>query len=192
MNKIGTHNSVTGERGSLWSWFLTPFARCQSKTLVEQYKAGCRLFDLRIKRHRGRYYGAHGMWRTREEITDVLWELYEAAMEDKAKVYVMTTYEGRLKGEAEKRDFLECCAELRALYPGLVWGSVFAKYQDRGLTVDWTCIQQGAFLPKSRQGFLPLDGRRWQTWLPIPWLWKKIYHNNPAWSDEVFTYVDFL
>lgn len=45
---IATHNSGTGERGGgLLSLLLTPFVRCQSKTLVEQYKSGTRLFDIR-------------------------------------------------------------------------------------------------------------------------------------------------
>jgi hypothetical protein len=44
---LATHNSATGERGGgLLSLLLTPFARCQSKTLVEQYKSGVRLFDI--------------------------------------------------------------------------------------------------------------------------------------------------
>ena len=191
MAKIATHNSVTGEKGSLWSKFLTPFARCQSKTLYEQYKAGCRLFDLRIVKHKGKYYGAHGTWRTRDEIAECLSELYEAVCLDKEKVYIMTTYEGLLDAEGEN-DFIDFCYALKALFPYFVWGSIFAKYSDHGLTVDWPMLKQGAFLPKSRQGFMPLDGRHWQTYLPIPWLWKMIYYNKPKFNDDVYTYVDFL
>ena len=32
-----------------YSWILTPFARCQGKTIKKQYEAGCRLFDIRVK-----------------------------------------------------------------------------------------------------------------------------------------------
>lgn len=191
MVKIGTHNSVTGETGNFWSKFLTPFARCQSKTLVEQYRAGCRLFDLRIVRHRGKYYGAHGAWRTKKEISECLSPLYDAVCLDKAKVYLAPVYEGLLDAEGE-RDFVDFCTALKALYPYFVWGSIHAKYADHGLTVDWPMLKQGAFLPKSRQGFLPLDGRHWQTYLPIPWLWKMIYFRKPQFDEDVYTYVDFL
>ena len=48
--KIATHDSATGERGQgFLSWLVTPFAKTQSKTIKEQYEAGCRMFDIRIK-----------------------------------------------------------------------------------------------------------------------------------------------
>lgn len=37
-----------------------------------------------------------------------------------------------------------------------------------------------------------LDGRSWHTYLPIPWLWKKIYYNKPEFNDDYYTNVDFL
>jgi hypothetical protein len=47
---IATHNSATGEKpANILSWFLIPFCRTQSKTIKEQYEAGCRLFDLRVR-----------------------------------------------------------------------------------------------------------------------------------------------
>ena len=43
MNKIATHNSSTGEKGKgFLSFLVTPFAKTQSKTIKEQYDAGCR------------------------------------------------------------------------------------------------------------------------------------------------------
>ena len=52
MNKIATHDSATGERGhGLLSWLVTPFAKTQSKTIAEQYAAGCR--SLRSARSPG-------------------------------------------------------------------------------------------------------------------------------------------
>ena len=50
MLKIGTHDSATGEHGNWWSWLFYPFAKTQSKTIKEQYEAGCRLFDIRIRK----------------------------------------------------------------------------------------------------------------------------------------------
>ena len=53
MEKIATHDSATGEKGMWYCIPLIPFAKTQSKTLKEQYDAGCRFFDLRVKIHRG-------------------------------------------------------------------------------------------------------------------------------------------
>ena len=48
MNKIATHDSATGEKGrGFLSFLVTPFAKTQSKTIKEQYDAGCRSFDIR-------------------------------------------------------------------------------------------------------------------------------------------------
>lgn len=191
MMKIATHNSVTGEKGAWLSKLLTPFARCQTKTLLQQYQAGCRFIDLRIVSYKGKYYGAHGKWRTQKDIATVLKPLHDEISKTKAKFYIMTTYEGKLN-EDSKKDFLEFLSCLKALYPSFVWGSVYAKYEDNNLTVDWTCIKQGAFTPKTKQGFLPLDGRHWQTYMPIPWLWKKIYYNKPKFNEDIYLFVDFL
>lgn len=63
--KIATHNSATRKKGKgLLSWFATPFARCQSKSIKEQYDAGCRWFDIRVKqdtKYDGQFYVCHGV-----------------------------------------------------------------------------------------------------------------------------------
>lgn len=61
---IGTHNSMTFLRPAKWyGWFMIPFARCQRKTIMQQWKAGARVFDLRVKFDRyGNSYFAHGLY----------------------------------------------------------------------------------------------------------------------------------
>lgn len=47
--ELGTHNSMTYLKPK--KWYLYPFqfiARCQNKTIEEQYEKGIRLFDFRI------------------------------------------------------------------------------------------------------------------------------------------------
>ena len=67
--KIATHNSGTGESGGgVISFFGSPFSKCQSKTLVEQYNAGVRLFDLRVRKHKGKWVFAHGLWTSKDSI----------------------------------------------------------------------------------------------------------------------------
>ena len=48
--KIGSHNSFTYLKPRKW-WMrlFTIFARCQSKDILEQFEAGVRYFDLRVR-----------------------------------------------------------------------------------------------------------------------------------------------
>ena len=75
MLKIATHDSATGEKGMWYCIPLIPFAKTQSKTLQEQYNAGCRLFDIRVKLHRGQWKCAHGIWITKRTAYDIFEQL---------------------------------------------------------------------------------------------------------------------
>lgn len=46
---LGSHNSFSYLTPTKW-WMklLTPWTRCQSKTIIEQYNAGIRYFDIRV------------------------------------------------------------------------------------------------------------------------------------------------
>ena len=75
MKLIATHDSATGEKGKgILSWLGTPFAKTQSKTIKEQYEAGCRMFDIRVKLIDNEWYCAHGLWRTKRTAYDKLEE----------------------------------------------------------------------------------------------------------------------
>lgn len=76
---IGTHNSMTYLRPQKWyGWFIIPFARCQRKTIEEQWHDGARCFDLRIRfTKQGEPYFAHGLYECTHEVKpiDVLVQL---------------------------------------------------------------------------------------------------------------------
>ena len=76
---IGTHNSMTYLRPHKWyGWFMIPFARCQRKTIEQQWNDGARCFDLRIRFTRqGEPYFAHGLYECTHEVKpiDVLVQL---------------------------------------------------------------------------------------------------------------------
>ena len=55
----------------------------------------------------------------------------------------------------------------------------------------WTMYHKWRDVP-IKQGYTNLDGSSWHTYIPIPWLWKKIYHNHTDYGRESFTMVDFL
>lgn len=186
MLKIGTHDSVTGEKGMWYCIPLIPFARTQSKTLKEQYEAGCRFFDLRVKLHRGQWKCAHGIWITKRSAFDIISQLNTFK-----GITVTLTYEG----DADHlEEFKEFNSDIKELYTNITWGYTAIKYgkDSNGiLTVKYDILDAGK-TPKHENKFLQLDGRSWHTYLPIPWLWKKIYYNKPKFNHKTYTLVDFL
>ena len=187
--KIATHDSATGEKGKgFLSWLVTPFAKTQSKTIAQQYQAGCRSFDLRVKKVKDSWVCAHGLWKTKRTFEDIITEL--AQFPDRCQVSI--TYEGR----AEHNDELqEICRRFRIRFKHIIWGYIAVKYgkDSNGIVVKYDIIDNGQKgYEGGKQGFVPLDGRSWHTFIPIPWLWKKLYHNKPDFNNEYFIYVDFL
>lgn len=188
MKKIATHDSATGEKGKgFLSWIGTPFARTQSKTIREQYDAGCRMFDIRVKLVNGEWRCAHGLWVSDRLAEDIIKEIN--GFQDRC--YVAMTYEG---GSKRKGEFIELSYRLMEEYAHIKWGGISIKYGEGShlFKVQYDCVHQAKNWPVCKQGFLPLDGRSWHILLPIPWLWKKVYNDKPEFSVHYYTWVDFL
>lgn len=187
--KIATHDSATGERGQgLLSWLVTPFAKTQSKTIKEQYEAGCRMFDIRIKLVGDEWKCAHGCWHTERDAYSILHEI--DSFEERC--YVTLTYEGNKKYVTVFSQFVDTC---KMNHQNILWGGIAVKYGEGShlFKVKYEYIEPyPKGYPQSEQAFQPLDGRSWHILLPIPWLWKKIYHNKVEFNDKVYKYVDFL
>lgn len=177
MNKIATHNSVTGEKGrGLLSLLVTLFSKCQSKTLEEQYNSGCRYFDIRYKwdEDEGEYLCAHGLWTSKKTLFEVLkW------MNSKGDCYCMLTCE---KGEPMDEYWMN---RIVVIYNFIKFTSFNVKYP------EWT-VKKVINPTPSISSYKILNWDTWHTLLPIPWLWKKIYYNKPIFNNTTFTFVDFL
>lgn len=189
MNKIATHDSATGEKGKgLLSIIGTPFARTQNKTIKQQYEAGCRMFDIRVKYIKREWRCAHGLWQSERFAADILKEIN--GFEDKC--YVTITYEGTSK---QKDEFVKFVEYIKREFTNICWGNISIKYGEGShlfkVQYDLVDFAESGF-PGGRQGFLPLNGSTWHILLPIPWLWKKIYNDNPEFNDKYYLYVDFL
>ena len=191
---IATHDSATGEKPTWWSALLTPFARTQGKLIGEQFACGASLYDIRIKKVFGVWRCAHGWWFTRRTAADIMSELdfYAKCGYD---IRVMITYEGRVQNAAE---FVEYVKQLKAQFPSVRYGAAYAKYgrDANGLKV----VYSEPLIPADKdwcpypteQAFLPLDGRSWHTYIPLPWLWKMLYFRHVEFDDKVYRFVDFL
>lgn len=185
MNKIGTHNSATGERaGNILSFLLTPFARCQSKTIAEQYEAGCRYFDLRVDKDMRL---CHGIWKSSVTLEHVLAKLCFINGVMPQPIYVMVTYEGSLNVYEEAR-FEE---QIRNIVNGYYNGGIVLTAINVKKPI-WRCVWSSVNAPQTVSKFKNLDGSTWHTYLPIPWLWKKLYYNKPEFNEREYTLVDFL
>ena len=188
MKKIATHDSATGEKGKgFLSIIGTPFARTQSKTILEQYQAGCRMFDIRVKLIKGEWRCAHGLWVSERLAEDIIKEINGF----KDRCYVSMTYEG---GSKHKIEFIEFSCRLMEECKNIKWGGIAIKYGEGShlLKVQYDYLYHPKNWPVCKQGFLPLNGSTWHILLPVPWLWKKVYNDKPEFNEEYFTYVDFL
>ena len=178
MDKTGTHNSGTGERGMGWlSWLGTPFARCQTKTLREQYDAGARLFDLRVKLVNDDWHLAHGLWVSRRTLLGTLIEIngYPEVCR------VILTYEGSEKDRAFRR-FCEMTDGIESGFKMLRFVYISVKKP------TWKILRMIDRRSCPEQGFTPITG--WRKLLPVPWLWAQFFKRKPAPNKWVL--VDYL
>jgi hypothetical protein len=173
MAKIGTHNSATGERGyGRIDRILSIFARCQNKTIKEQYEAGCRYFDIRYKwsDERGCYVCAHGWWTCEKTLSQVLSEI-----DNLGKCYVMVTCE---QGAPLRKTSIQHIIENHT-------NICFTTFNRK--KPIWRCDYCNKALPHVN-GYRVLDWSSWHTLIPIPWLWKQ----EPQFNADIYTFTDFL
>lgn len=181
MNKIATHDSASGER----SWWLTilfiPFARTQNKSIKEQLTIGCRYFDIRVRKTFRGWICAHGIWESKKTVDEILSEINSIG------AYCNITYEGWGNKYYENK-----VDEWVKKYPNIKFVAINIKYTE-GLKLKWKCIK---VLNKVEGGakdvFFKLDFRSWHTFIPIPWLWKKVYNEKITFNNKYYQFVDFL
>ena len=177
MKKIGTHDSVSGEKGKgILSFLLIPFSRTQSKTIAEQIAVGCRWFDIRVRKTKKGWICAHGLWVCKRSADDILSQINAVEGEVCARI----TYEGW-----DERDYLAQVEEWHRKYPNIRLETINVKYP------KWTTLKVYNSIP-CRDKYIHLDFSSWHTFLPIPWLWKKIYYNRVEFNEDSYTVVDFL
>lgn len=177
---IATHNSATGEKGrGFLSWLLTPFARCQSKTIREQYEAGCRYFDIRVRLdNRYGFVVAHGPWVCKRCAWDILNEINNFD----EPCYVDITYEG----ESSYDWWYSMHEEFKKNHPRIKIARMSIKKP------SWVTVLQNIDAPYFENKYIGLSKEHWQHWIPIPWLWDFIYFRNHDFSNDIFTFTDFL
>jgi len=195
MEKIATHNSATGEKSGGWTWLLLPFAKCQSKSIREQYLSGCRLFDIRLKWVNGGLRCGHGLWYTKKFAYEILEEINTFSEEYNSSVpNVILTFEDK---KINKQASFMAVDLFKRSFKNINWGPVYIKWGENSGTVSTVYDLMWDREPQynvgaTEQSYKVLDGKSWHTFLPIPWLWKKLYYNKPEFNDNIYKFVDFL
>lgn len=205
MLKIATHNSLTGENGKgLISKMLTPFCKCQSKTIQEQLEAGCTMFDIRLKPETqecdctGQYgtadymcmHGGHGLWTSFPTAAEALRTIDYYAFKNNITIYVSIVFECDRNKYTVPADILTQMGF--KFFPHITFTYAAYKFSVEGNRHDYDFIQRLNAMPPNRSDFEVFDGRDWHTYMPIPWLWKKLRHNHTEFNEKTYIYVDFL
>lgn len=185
--KLATHNSATGESGkNLLHSFFSVFAKCQDKTIKEQYEVGVRYFDLRVDED---LVLCHGLWKADKTLANILREMKGYVNET---TYVAVTIE---RGYSE-----EVCDDIRNrilkvmnLHKGehikLVY--IAKKKPTWSIMKEYrhvTCVSGYISVPTPKQ-YLTLHFKDWRRYIPIPMVLKKI---TPKKDADCYVMVDFV
>jgi hypothetical protein len=188
MNKIATHNSATGERSkNLLHALFTPFAKCQDKTIHEQYHHGVRWFDLRVDKD---LVPCHGLWKSNKTLIDILTEIGRFEEE----VYITVTIERKYSTKVNIGLCERICEAVNLRSRGKAKLVYIAEKKPK-----WNILHAyrsvpvvSAYLsvPTPKQ-YLTLPFKDWRRYIPIPRVLKKITP-KAEFNDDCFTMVDFV
>ena len=161
----------------LLSWLGMPFARCQTKTLREQYDASARMFDLRVKLVNDDWLLAHGLWVSHRTLLGALIEINGFP----EVCRVLLTYEGS-ETDAAFRRFCE-------MTDGIESGFLTTRFVYIAVKKPkWKIVRMIDKRDCPVQGFTLING--WRKLLPVPWLWQRFRKQNV--SANKWVLVDFL
>lgn len=171
--KLASHNSWTF--GTPKKWWMRPFsfvAKCQAKNIREQYEAGVRLFDLRIRFDKyGALVVAHGLaeYDASGLEADLRWLNNQLDV-----VYVQVVLEIPRCKMAQEINFVAWCKIIRRRYKNVIFVGFNRKY-------DWFPLLD------DKQGNLPIAGcfasapsEKWYSKINDlwPWLWAKLHNKQ--------------
>ena len=178
-------------------WWLKPFAfvaRCQDKTLTEQWEAGVRVFDLRIRQDKnGEWVIAHNafVYARGIKILHALEWLDEVARESDLPVYVRVLHEVRNRRQEKYSsaiDFNNLCDWLNRTYRNILF---FGGQR----VMDWR--QDCVFPTVGDIDYIERHASvRWPRWLHWwPWLYARLHNEEIEKEyrdkDEV-VFMDFV
>ena len=187
---IGTHNSMTYLQPHKWyGWFMIPFARCQRKTIEQQWNDGARCFDLRIRFTRqGEPYFAHGLYECTHKVKfiDVLVQLYRLSFRNNQRAFVRLILEDPDKQNHNVVYFKKFCEVLEIKYKAIP----FFGGNRKG---DWAQIVEFDYKPELQQyvGSMMADARWYEKIMPFAYAWRRNKKNkqNPQGDIAIYDFI---
>ena len=189
MIKIATHDSGTGEKSKNFIHRLfEPFAKTQTKTIEEQFNAGCRYFDLRIDKD---YDICHGLWKAEKNLFEILADLEYLACKKQTKIYYTLTVERNFK---DIETFMEKLKNIIFNYPSIIcicinrkrpiWTTIYS-FEKIFMKPDYVSVPTFEEYKKFRF-------KEWKRFIPIPSILNKLYKRKYKFNEDYFVMVDFL
>lgn len=178
--KIATHNSLS--YAPVKQWYLKPFswiAKCQSKSIDEQYKKGVRFFDIRLKDHKV----AHGIIKYSIVLQDTL-----KYLDTKNDVIVRVLFEG-----GDEECFQSECELIETLFPSIKFcggwdrnnrNRIVYKFKNPEPEYDNEYASYQQYKPDAKWYH-----RFWAIW---PWLYAKLNNKKIKFNDNKYIMVDFI
>lgn len=177
--KLSSHNSATGEKPyNIWAKLFSCVAKCQNKSIFEQYVQGVNLFDIRVR------YNKKGILRCCHGLA-----VYDITLRDICMLFahkaerpmIMVTYEGELSRESEGM-FIDDVKQIVTLYPYVNLGYISVKKP------EWHTIFAPFDQPSYVSNYTKIVG--WKALLPFPRLWqwincKKIKRTREEYPNKI-------
>lgn len=193
---IGTHNSMTFLPPEHWyGWFMIPFARCQRKTIEQQWNDGARCFDLRIRfTKQGEPYFAHGLYECTHKVKfiDVLTQLDKLILRDGQRAFVRLILEDPDKQNHNVVYFKAFCQAWethQAFHTVNKWIHFFGGNR-KG---DWAQIVEFDYKPNLTQyvGSMMEDARWYEKFMPFAYAWRRNKKNkqNPKGDIAIYDFI---
>lgn len=191
---LASHNSATYLRPR--EWWMRPFsfmARCQSKNIIEQFEAGARLFDFRIrctgkiddKTGRPEVIITHGIieYAYPGVLYDLLSEINWLSEYHQKKVWIIVVYDDTFGHGDHKTTFPMLCRKLVESYLHLDFQFIISK-RTWEITKDFNKIEWNG----SRSNFWRFS---WKSPLPLPFLYNTKVTKEDKESREL-VFHDFI
>ena len=168
---------------------MIPFARCQSKTIEEQWYDGARCFDLRIRfTKQGEPYFAHGLYECTHEVKpiDVLVRLDRLMIRYNQPAFVRLILEDPDRQNYNVVYFKEFCQDWSK-------GNKLMHLFGGNRKGDWAQIVEFDYKPNLTQyvGSM-MEGARWyEKAMPFAYAWRRNKKNkqNPQGDIAIYDFI---
>lgn len=180
---LGTHNSLSYLKPlKWWQRWSTPWSKCQSLTLEEQYNYGVRYFDFRL-----RYDNNDKMWyfvhnRVKYDIVNNLYFSYLDHQSDKSYIRFILDQRKKPKdklAEYEIKNFTDYVNEIKRTYKNIIIDSAIIYW-------TWTDILKPSVIVL--EDHTSVKSKWYQYILGTKWYAKK--NNRRPYIENKAAYID--